>query len=60
MEIYVDSEDLYNADQAVRKFAKEHKPPLSEEEHGELVGLLKNRARAMSDALGVEVSALVD
>lgn len=60
MKVYVDNDDLYNADQAVRKFTKEHKNPLSEEEHEELGDLLKTRARALSDALGVEVGSVAD
>lgn len=60
MKVYVDNDDLYNADQAVKKFAREHKNLLSDEEHEELGGLLKARARAISDALGVEVSSVAD
>lgn len=60
MKVYVDNDDLYNADQAVQKFGKEHKIPLSEEEREELGDLLKARARAFSDALGVEVSSVAD
>lgn len=60
MKVYVDNDDLYNADQAVKKFGKEHKIPLSEEEREELGDLLKTRARAFSDALGVEASSVAD
>lgn len=58
--IYVDNDDLYNADQAVKAFTKKHKNPLNEEEREELGRLLKNRVRAISDALGVEVSSVAD
>ncbi len=60
MKVYVDNDDLNNADKAVKKFGREHKIPLSDEEHEELSDLLKARARAISDALGVEVGSVAD
>ncbi len=49
------SEKLYEADKAVRNFAK-GKKNLSEKEHKQLHKLLKKRADAMSDAYGVKIS----
>lgn len=60
MKIYVDNDDLYNADQAIKRFGREHKIPLSDEEQEELGDLLKARARAISDILGIKVSSVAD
>lgn len=54
------AEQLYSADQAVRKFCKEHKGNLSEREHKQLHGLLHDRAEAMSKVMGVKVHSLFD
>ena len=48
------------ADQAIREFTKEHKAPLSEAEHEELGELLRERARRISDVLGVHVGSIAD
>lgn len=48
------------ADRAVRNFTKTHKAPLSEAEHEELGELLRERARRMSDVLGVHVGSVAD
>lgn len=54
------SDDVYNADKAVRDFGKNHPKDLSEDEHKTLRKLLDNRARAMSDALGVEIHSICE
>ena len=48
------------ADRAVRDFTKSHKAPLSEAEHEELGELLRERARRMSDVLGVHIGSVAD
>lgn len=48
------------ADKAIRDFTKAHKAPLSDAEHEELGELLRERARRMSDVLGVHVSSIAD
>lgn len=48
------------ADKAVRDFTKSHKAPLSDAEHEELGELLRERARTMSDLLGVHVGSIAD
>lgn len=48
------------ADQAIRAFTKSHKRPLTSEEHEELGELLRQRARKMSDLLGIHVASIAD
>ena len=48
------------ADKAVRDFTREHKGPLTEAEHEELGELLRERARRISDVLGVHVGSVAD
>lgn len=56
--IVTDNSNLYDADQAVRSFLKEHGKNLTDEEHDELGELLNRRAAAISEVLGVEVGSL--
>lgn len=55
-----DSEELYNADKAVKDFVKSHGRTLDEEEREELGNLLRNRADAISNVLGVKVASVAD
>lgn len=48
------------ADQAVRDFTREHKASLTDTEHEELGELLRERARRISDVLGVHVGSVAD
>lgn len=57
--IHVD-DDLFNEDQAMNELAKLHKNPHNDEERKELGDLSKNRASALSDALGVKVSSVAN
>lgn len=51
------AEKLFNADKAVRNFAK-GKKKLSSSEHRTMSKLLKKRASAMSEACGVKISSI--
>ncbi len=54
------SDEVYEADQAVRRFLKSHKGKLNDSEHKELGNLLRNRAKALSEALGTKISSVAD
>lgn len=56
--IYTDNDDLFEADQAIKKFTESHELELSDEEHEELAGLLDRRAEAISEVLGVRVGSI--
>ena len=58
--IYTDNDNLYNADQAVEQFIKTHGSKINDDERKELGELLKARARAMSEVLGVEVHSIAE
>ena len=51
---------LFKADKAVKDFSKSHKGKLNDAEHKQLRGLLNNRAKELSKALGTKVSSLFD
>lgn len=51
------AEKLFNADKAVRRFAK-GKKSLTSREHKKMRGLLKKRAKAMSEVCGVKISSI--
>ena len=48
------------ADRAIRDYTRKHKAPLTAEEHKELGALLQERAKRMSELLGVHVSSIAD
>lgn len=54
----LDGDDLYRADQAVKKFCIAHPNQLTDREHRKLERLLEKRAAAISDVLGVKVHAV--
>lgn len=58
--ITTDNDAVYKADQAVKDFVKSHGKKLNESERKELGGLLKDRAKALSDVLGTKVDSVVD
>lgn len=54
----LNGDNLYMADQAVKKFCDTHRGELSDQEHIELEELLDERAAALSDVLGVKVHSV--
>ena len=60
IKIVTDNDELYNADQAVKSFIKNHGKKFNEDEHKELGHLLRNRAKALSKILGTEVGSVAD
>jgi hypothetical protein len=56
--IYTDNSDLFDVEEEIKRFLKDHKKELNNEEHDELGKLLDRRAKAISDVLGVEVSSV--
>lgn len=54
----LNGDDLYRADQAVKKFCNTHRGELSDREHIKLEKLLDKRAAALSDVLGVKVHSV--
>ena len=59
IKVTTNSDAVFNADQAVKSFVKSHGKKLSDDERNELGGLLRNRAKAMSDALGIVASIIL-
>ncbi len=60
IKVNINNDELYNADQAVERFIKNHGAELNEDEHKELRHLLQNRAKALSKVLGTKVSSIAD
>lgn len=60
IKVTTDNDELYNADQAVRSFVKDHENDLNEDEHRELRHLLQDRAKALSNVLGIKISSIAD
>lgn len=58
--ITIKSDEAYLADKAVRDFCKSHKRGLNESEAEMLHILLRNRAEAISNALGVDVHCICE
>ena len=56
----VKSDDLYNADKAVKDFCKNHPDNLNSDEHRILGRLLENRAQAMSKVFGIRIHSIYD
>lgn len=55
-----DGDDLYQIDQSVRSFCDAHPDELDDNEHDELQAMLEERARAISDILGVTVHSVCE
>ena len=55
-----DGDDLYQIDQSVQSFCDNHSDELDDNEHDELRAMLKERARAISDILGVKVHSVCE
>lgn len=53
-------DDLARIDKEIRAFSKSHKGELSDGEHKELCSMLKKRAHAMSDVLGVPIHSICE
>ena len=53
-------ERLARAQEAIDDYSTSHPNELSEEEHEEFRGLLKERADALSEATGMEIHSLFD
>ena len=58
--IYTDNSNLYDADQAVKSFIKDHGNNLNDEERNELGELLNERASAISEVLCFKVSSIAN
>ena len=56
--VYTDNSALYDIEQEIKSFLKEHKGKFGDDERGVLGVLLDRRAQAISDVLGVEVGAI--
>ena len=56
--LITENNDLFDAQDEIKDFLKEHKKKLTDEEHDDLGELLNRRAKAMSEVLGVEVSSV--
>ena len=58
--IKTDNDEIFKADQAVKGFLKSHGKKLNNEEKKELGGLLRKRAKALSDVMGIHVGSIAD
>ena len=56
--VYTDNSALYDVQQEIKGFLKNHNKKLNDDERNELGELLNRRAKALSDALGVEVGSI--
>lgn len=53
-----DGDDLYRINQGIKDYCKSHKGKLNEKEHAELGSMLNERAKAISDILGVKIHSI--
>ena len=53
-------DDLYRIDQDIQSFTKSHKGNLNDEDREELRTKLNERAKAISDVLGVKVHSVCE
>lgn len=58
--IKTDNDEIFKADQAVKSFLKSHGKKLNNDEKKELGGLLRKRAKALSDVMGIRVDSIAD
>lgn len=58
--IKVNDDGLFKVDKAIKDFSKSHKGKLTDDDHKVLRGLLNDRAKELSKALGTKVSSLFD
>jgi small-conductance mechanosensitive channel len=56
--VTTDNDELYNADKKIKSFVENHGKNLSDDERSELGELLDERARALSNVLGVKVGSI--
>jgi hypothetical protein len=53
-------DDLYRINQEIKNYGKSHKGLLNDDETSELGSMLNERAKAISDCLGVEVHSICE
>lgn len=58
--IFTNNNDLYETNQSVKDYVKSHRRKLNETEKNTLGNLLDERAKAISNFLGVKVSSIVN
>lgn len=56
--LFTEKNDFLEVQDEIKDFLKEHKKKLTDEEHNDLCELLNQRAKALSEILGVEVSSV--
>lgn len=55
-----DGDDLYRIDQDIKSYSKSHKGKLNDDERAELGSKLNERAKALSDILGVKIHSICE
>lgn len=55
-----DEADLYTIEQDISSYCKSHKGKLNDDERTELGSKLNERAKAMSDVLGVKIHSICE